>query len=343
MRIRDREIGEKTPCYIVAEVGANHNGSYHNAEELLFSANWAGAEAFKIQLYRADGIYSKQSAPDEWQTIWMNEVPYDWLPRLAERCYDLNMDFVASVFCRETLEAATPHVDALKVASFEATDLDFVAEVVRKGKPTIISLGQCGASDYYNLRNCVRENWPGKEEPNVAYLACTSSYPTQFHDLPFALLRQHQRSARDGALWGISDHSGMDYALDGFPAAVAVALGARIVEVHLRIARSEAGPDVAHSLMPATFKAMVDYVRALEYALGVPDPWNPMGARPNMKYRRSVHAKIPIARGEPFGLHNLVVLRPNDGAPPSALVGLLGKVAEKDYEAGEPVKEAHAA
>ena len=106
VQIGDREIGIDRPCYVIAEAGSNHDGRLEQAFQLIDVAAKAGADAVKFQLFRAELLYPRSAGVSGYlndptpifDIIAERELPLDWVPRLAERCRQCGVEFLASVF-----------------------------------------------------------------------------------------------------------------------------------------------------------------------------------------------------------------------------------------------------
>jgi N,N'-diacetyllegionaminate synthase len=224
----------------IAEIGLNHNGHFNLAYELIRQAKYAGADVVKFQL----GWRGKEGE--------MNFIDRNILSDLKKWCEYFDIELLFSVFTPEAFELIKEFdFPRYKIASRTVKDdLPLVQRIVDEGKPTIISLGM----------------WEKSELPinasNVQYLWCKSKYPSQpwdLIDLPKTFV--------DSPYAGYSDHAiGIDTAL------LAVARGAKIVEKHFTLDKSDTTiRDHALSATPDEFAAMVKIGKemAKKIALGV--------------------------------------------------------------------------
>lgn len=313
MIIFRRQIGGK--CYCIAELGANHNGDYQTARRLIADAAMSGADAVKLQVYRADTLYSKHSAPKEWQVIRDHEVPYDWLWLLRDQAHAFGMGFVCSVFCKETTDEAAKYADALKIASSDNNDLGLIEYVAKQGLPVMVSLGATTKKERHAIMQTLRG------AVDFALMACNAVYPSKVSDIPLR--------AFDTGIQGFSDHT-----LSEWLPAVAVAMGARIIEKHFTLDRASEGPDHTHSLMPHEFGRMVQNIRDVEAALAL-EPFGPTPseiAADARRYKRSWHAARDIEGTLVDG--DAIFQRPNDGSPPT--LSMVGRCVGA-HKKGEPI------
>lgn len=252
-------IGEKV--FVVAEIGANHRQYLKDAHILILAAKKAGADAIKIQMFTPDSLASKDGSKLKtglWAGKTLYELyekactPYGWVPRLKKFAEGLELKFFTTVYDIEALSVAEQiGIEAYKIASYEITELDLIEAVGQTKKPVIISTGSATEKEILNAKDAVGHS-------RVAFLKCTSNYPTLPEDANLKTILDMRRWLR----WvGLSDHT----TSIAVPVA-AVALGARIIEKHIKI--TEDCLDAAFSLNPLQFKAMVTGIRTAEKALG---------------------------------------------------------------------------
>ena len=270
-QIGTRRVGEGAPVFIVAELSANHNQDYNRALEIVHAAKEAGADAVKLQTYTADTI-TLDCDDDCFQikegTIWDGTTlyklyqqaypPWEWQPKLMEEANRLGMECFSSPFDLTSVDFLEEmHVPAYKIASYEINDIPMIRKIARLKKPIIFATGIAYPEDIERALSVCREE--GNED--VILLKCVSSYPTPYEAVNLRVIPTLQKTY--DCLTGISDHT-----MGTIVSAGAVPLGAKMVEKHLTLKRSDGGPDSAFSMEPAEFKQMVDEIRILEKALG---------------------------------------------------------------------------
>ena len=270
-QIGTRRVGEDAPVFIVAELSANHNQDYNRALEIVHAAKEAGADAVKLQTYTADTI-TLDCDDDCFQikegTIWDGTTlyklyqqaytPWEWQPKLMEEANRLGMECFSSPFDLTSVDFLEEmHVPAYKIASYEINDIPMIRKIARLKKPIIFATGIAYPEDIERALSVCREE--GNED--VILLKCVSSYPTPYEAVNLRVIPTLQKTY--DCLTGISDHT-----MGTIVSAGAVPLGAKMVEKHLTLKRSDGGPDSAFSMEPAEFKQMVDEIRILEKALG---------------------------------------------------------------------------
>ena len=263
--IDGRPIGPPFPCFVVAEVSANHEGDLRNALALVDAAATAGADAVKFQLYRPEDLTADvpswriRGGPWDGSTLWelytRAQTPVEWMPELFAAVRARGMIPFASVFAPWAVEALEK-LDApcYKIASLELGERTLIACVAATGKPLILSTGRATTA---TLEAALESCGP---TPRIL-LHCVAAYPAPLHALHLRTLT-HLR-AFYGDPVGLSDHACQPVALTA-----AVALGARVWEAHLMLPRPNQALDAAHSLEPGDFKEMVGILRDTEAALG---------------------------------------------------------------------------
>ncbi|NQD80672.1 hypothetical protein HP436_10835 [Pseudomonas sp. CrR14] len=211
-----------------------------------------------------------------------------------------------------------------KVASFEITDIPLIEKAASMGKPMIISTGVADEADIRAaLAAC---HTAGNRE--VTLLKCTSEYPARIDQANLNIIADMRE--RFGVSIGISDHT-----MGSLVPALAVALGATMVEKHFILDRSQGGPDAAFSMEPSEFAQMVEQVRATEKALGVVE--YQVSDKDRLR-RRSLFWVKDVLPGDVITPEHLRSLRPGHGLAPRHLHRLVGKRATRAASLGEPVQ-----
>ena len=219
---------------IIAEIGINHNGDFRKMEELIRQASIGGADYAKFQLYNSVRVFGDESRKK-------NEFSFGQVKTLKEICDYYNIEFFASVFDEEKLEwCETLNVNLYKVASRTViAEPSLCLDIIDTKKPVYISLG------FWE-----KDGLPFKG-PNIKYLNCISKYPTSFMDL--------KNLKYDNNIIGLSDHSyGVAYSLHN------ISLGAKVIEKHFTLNRSDMGNDHIGSMDLNELKILREYGNQLE-------------------------------------------------------------------------------
>jgi len=337
--IAGRIVAADQPPLIIAELSGNHNGQLERALALIDAAADAGADAVKLQTYTADTITIDFDGPGFrletglWAGRTLHELysqaftPFEWHEALFERARQRGLICFSSPF-DETAVALLESLDApaFKIASFEAVDLPLIARAARSGKPLIISTGMTSREEIAAAVETALTAGAG----GVALLHCVSDYPARFEDANLAMVA---RLGQDfGCVVGLSDHT------PGTAAAVAaVALGARIIEKHVTLARTDGGPDAAFSLEPEELSALARDCRNAFQAVGAAQYQRSESETRNRQFRRSLYVVQDVAAGQILSDKNVRSIRPGFGLEPSKLPDILGRRATRALTRGEPL------
>jgi sialic acid synthase SpsE len=247
---------------IVAELSGNHGGELHNAIHLIDAAALAGADAVKFQCFnperlaaaRGGGTFHGRPLIDVYRETW---TPDFWFPILIPRVICAGMKWFSSVFSREDVIFLRGFdCPRYKISSFDVTNLPLIQMVRTTGKPVVISTGM--ASDI-EIRSAIGElSVVGTPRPTI--LHCVSGYPTPIEEANLWKIR-HLKEMFTGFEIGFSDHT-----KGALAACLAVALGATMIEKHLRMVTVPTADD-EFSATPAQFHAMVEDIRDAEAAM----------------------------------------------------------------------------
>jgi pseudaminic acid synthase len=322
---------------IIAELSANHNGNIDNAIATIRAAKRAGADAIKLQTYRADTITIDSQFDDfklKQGTIWDGKflyelykeayTPWEWHEKLycvaAEEkliCFSSPFDKTAVDFLEDL------NTPLYKVASFEITDLPLIEYIASKGKPIIISTGIAELNDIQlALDACRRQN-----NNQIALLKCTSSYPAPIDEANLIMIKD--LAARFNVLTGLSDHTiGITAPI------VAVSMGAKIIEKHFILDRNIGGPDASFSLNEAEFTQMVNCVREAEKSIGLVDYNLTEKQKKGREFSRSLYIVEDVKVGDVVTTSNVKSIRPGYGLHPKYYKVILGKTFSIDLKKG---------
>jgi len=338
--IDGREIGVGKPAYIIAEMSANHHHDLNRAMAIIEAAAKCGADAIKLQTYRADTLTLdadndcfKIGQGTRWAGRSLYELydeaftPWEWQPKIRARALELGMGCFSSPFDLSSIDFLENHeFPAYKIASFEIIDLGLIEACVKTGKPIIISTGMATIDEINEAVKTVQH----AGGTQLALLKCTSAYPATLETMNLSVINDLQH--RFQIPIGLSDHS-----MGETVPATAVAMGACIIEKHFTLSRLDEGPDSGFSLEPDEFKNMVDAVRQTESAMGHIQYGPSINEIPSLKFRRSLFVIKNIEAGEALTPDNVRSIRPADGLHPRHLDDVIGKSAIKKIKRGTPL------
>jgi N,N'-diacetyllegionaminate synthase len=341
LSIAGRPIGPGEPPYIIAEIGANHNGDMSLCRRLVDAAHAAGADAVKFQSWTKDSLVSRAEyarntryaaearAPSLEEAVERYQLGAERLREITAYSTDEGVVAFSSCFSRAEVDLLeTLGAPAYKVASMDVNHLPLLQHVAATGKPVLLSTGMATLAEVERALAVLRAHGAGP----VALLHCVSIYPC-----PPELVNLRQletwRQAFDVPV-GFSDHT-----LGTAVPLAAVALGACIVEKHFTLARDLEGWDHAISADPDELRALVDGSRAVAAALGSPVRTVSAAELEKRKaFRRRMVATRPLRQGERLTPADVEFKRPGTGIQPDELSYAVGRALVRDVAAEEELE-----
>ena len=338
--IGDRLIGQGMSCFLVAEVGINHNGDLNLAKRSIAAAVDSGADAVKFQNYRTEDFitdksltyeYISQGKPiivSQYEMFKRCELTKDALLELKVYCDSLNVNFhstpTSESGIQDLLEIGTP---LLKNGSDYLTNLPLIHNMGETGLPTVLSTGMATLAE---IDEAVR-TFRGTGNKQLILLHCTSSYPTPPEEVN--LRRIASLASAFGCPVGFSDHT------DGITAAIgAVAFGACWIEKHFTLDKRLPGPDHRFSADPTEFKHLVEAVRTLEKNLGSPQIAPTLSEEKGRnEFRLSCVTNSQLPAGHILTESDISFQRPGKGIPPVQSYLLIGRRLKHDLEANNVI------
>jgi N-acetylneuraminate synthase len=323
----------------IAEVSANHLGSFDRACKIVQAAAEAGATSVKFQTYTPDtmtlNLPNLQVSEDH--ALWGGrtlyelyqeaQTPWEWHKELFELSISLGLVPFSSPFDFSAVDFLEDlGVSKYKIASLESSDLPLIKYVAETGKPIIASTGATHWNEIVDLVETV--NSTGNED--LTLLVCTSSYPAEPRDSHLLRIRKIKESF--GVKVGLSDHT-----LGVGSSIAAIALGATVIEKHLTLRRADGGADSQFSMEPEEFRLLVNEGKVASEALGN-EAWTMQPSEEeSRRLRRSLYVVSDVKRGDAVSGQNMRSIRPGYGLSPKHYWGLLGKKFKEDYVAGTPI------
>ncbi len=334
LRVGNRWVGPGQPCFIIAEIGVNHNGDPALAHRLVQTAADLGADAVKFQKRTVDDILVRSALERVYDSPTALGRTYGEHRRrleLADTVYtalaaaarDRDVIFLASVWDAgsadflERLDAS-----AFKIASADLTNLPLLEHVGAKGRPVFLSTGMSSLEEIDAAVATLR-----RFHAEIVLMHCVSTYPSEFDQVNLRCLTM------------LSDRYGLPVGYSGHERGIAVseaavAVGAVAVERHFTIDRTLPGPDHAASLEPPGLTRLIRDIRAIERALGRDDKRVlPEEISIRARLAKSVVSAVPIPRGAALRREHLTIKGPGTGFKPSALPILVGSAAQEDIPA----------
>jgi len=332
-------IARKEP-YIIAEIGANHNGDIKLAKEMIDKAKECGCDAVKFQSWSKESLFTKGFFKEKTQFVDEN---FGTLEEMVEKfslskkehivfkkyCDNKKITFCSTPTTSEEVDMLDElKVPFFKVASMDLNNLSFLKYIAEKGKTIILSTGMGSLAEIETALNTIYET--GNKE--VILLHCVAIYPPD--DKIINLRNIEMLSKTFNIPVGFSDHTiGTSIPL------AAITLGAKVIEKHFTLDKTMPGWDHAVSANPEEMKIIVEEGKRIVTALG---KYSRVVSAKEMKqresFRRSIVTKRKIKKGELLQEKDLDFKRPGTGIRPDEIQYILGRKVNKDIEEDELIK-----
>jgi N-acetylneuraminate synthase/sialic acid synthase len=326
-------------CYVIAEIGHNHQGRLDVAKELVSAAYVAGADAVKLQKRDNATLYTRAFAEQPYahensfgRTYGEHrealELDRDEYLELKSHAAELGITLFATAFDHASADfLADLDMPAYKLASGDLRNLPLIRHVGSLGKPVLFSTGGGVFEDVYRAYETLKA-----VNEDVVVLQCTAGYPSEWAELDLRVISTYC-SAFPDAVVGFSGHdSGIAMSV------IAYTLGARVIEKHFTLNRTMRGTDHVFSLEPEGMRKLVRDLRRAEVALGSEvKRCHPSELQPIRKMSKQIVAAAPLPAGHVLRAEDLAFRSPGGGLPPSEADQLLGRTLVKALAADDPL------
>ncbi len=264
VKIADKLIGDNYPCFVIAEIGINHNGSVELAKKMIDIAVTTGCDAVKFQKRTVDVVYSKEELAKERKSVFGNtngdlkrglEFDYEQYKEIDEYCKAKKIMWFASCWDEQSVDFMEQFdIPCYKIASACLTDDNLLKYTKSKGRPILISTGMSTMEQIEHAVDILGED-------NLIIYHCTSTYPSDSFEMNLKVIPEFKK--RFNCPIGYSGHErGIS------PSVIAVVLGANSVERHITTDRTNWGSDQAASLETSGLYHMVRDIRQVPEILG---------------------------------------------------------------------------
>lgn len=348
MIIDSCRISDENICYVIAEIGHNHQGSLEKAKEMFSAAKNCGVNAVKLQKrdnrslfcrnlydmpYNNDNGYGPTYGAHR-EALEFGRNEYIELKRYAA---ELKLTFFATAFDFASADfLAELDMPAYKIASGDLINTPLLKYVAKLGKPMVVSTGGGTLEDVQRAYDTIMQI-----NSQFCLLQCSANYPVEPEDMNLRVISTYRERFPDTVI-GLSDHqNGIAMALVGYM------LGARVIEKHFTLNRSWKGTDQAFSLEPIGMRKLVRDLHRTQVALGdgIKRPL-PCEAKPLYKMAKKLVANRNLSVGHILTHEDIAIKSPNDGLPPYELDNVVGKrllrsLREDENIAFEDLKDEH--
>lgn len=321
-------IHDNSDCFVIAEIGHNHQGSIEKAREMFRVAKECGVNAVKLQKRDNRSLYVRSMYEMPYnnengfgptygahrEALELGRSEYIELKKYAD---ELGLTMFATVFDFVSADfMAELDMPAYKIASGDLKNTPLLKHVAKIGKPIFISTGGGAMEDVQRAYDIIMPI-----NMQLCLLQCTASYPAETEDMNLNVIKSYREMFPDVVV-GLSDHQ------NGIAMAVAAyVLGARVIEKHFTLNRAWKGTDHAFSLEPVGMRKLVRDLHRARSALG--DGTKrllPCEIKPLFKMGKKLVAARDLPVGHILTRDDIAIKSPNDGLPPYELDNIIGKV-----------------
>jgi N-acetylneuraminate synthase/sialic acid synthase len=339
LTIENFTITDDSDCYIIAEIGHNHQGDLGKAKELFRAAAECGVDAVKLQKRDNKTLFTKAAFNRPYENrnsfgptygvhreaLEFGKEEYTELKNYAKELgitlFSTAFDIPSADFLEEL------DMPAYKLASGDIKNTPLLKHIAAFGKPMIVSTGGANMEDVQRAYDTI-----APLNDKLAILQCTSSYPAEHKDLNLRVITTYREAFPDTII-GLSDHE------NGIAMATAAyVLGARIVEQHFTINHTWKGTDQAFSLEPIGMRKLVRDLRRVRLAMGdgVKRVY-PSEVEPISKMGKKLVAAQNLVTGHVLTADDIAIKSPGDGIPPYEIDNVIGKTLKQPLVEDEEI------
>ena len=339
IKIEGVGIGKEYPCYIIAEIGVNHNGKLSLAKKLIDASIESGVNAVKFQKRDLKSLYRKESLENpnsesqgfeillaELQEVELTKNDY---MEIIDYCKKKKITFLCTPWDMPSVDFLEElDIVAYKISSGDMTNFPLIKYVSKTRKPMIISTGMSKIEEIEKMVSFVKEQ-------NIPFviLHANSTYPSPIESLDLNLIPEFRK--KFDLLVGFSGHE-----IGIIGSITAANMGAVIIERHITLDKTMKGLDHSSSLEPNEFKEMVSLIRLSEKAKGKPIK---KMTRAEVLQRevvsKSIVCVLDICKDEIFSDKNIEAKGPEKGLSAQYFFDIIGKKSPRDIKCGEYVLE----
>ncbi len=339
MKIDNFSVGGNE-CFIIAEIGQAHDGSFGTALAYIDAVARTGANAIKFQThiaaeestrhekFRVNTFPQDKNRYEYWKRMEFTEK--QWM-QLANHAKSKKLTFLSSPFSVKAVELLEKlNVPAYKIGSGDVGNDQLIDSIIEKKRPVIVSSGMSDNKEIDSLIKKLKKN-----KISCGLFQCTTSYPCKAEDIGYNIINEY-KSKYDIPI-GLSDHSGKI-----FPSLAAVAIGAKMLEVHVVFSKDCFGPDASSSVTINELSQLVEGARFIEK--GINNRINKNSVVKDLSatkklFSRSAFFTKEIQKGEVFKLQDFAMKKPGGGLCFKDTKRLVGKKIIKNRKLDDYVKK----
>tara|TARA_B100000579_G_scaffold438023_1_gene471018 strand:+ start:25543 stop:26604 length:1062 start_codon:yes stop_codon:yes gene_type:complete len=323
--------------YVIAEIGANHNGDMSLAKKMIKIAAESGADCVKFQSWSADSIFSKKVYDDNYflnddyrdrtdtnlkEIVEKFSITEDQLFEMKKYCDEYDIDCISTPFSFEEVDFLVDKlgVSFIKVASMDLNNYPLLEYFAKKNIPMIISTG---LSELYEIDKAIKTIEEAGNK-NIIILHCVSIYPPENHEVNLNRITSLQKIYPNYPV-GFSDHS-----IGASLPIASIALGACVIEKHFTFDKDMEGWDHKVSADEQELKDICHGVKKVYESLGCSRIRAVEGIERREAFKRSLVITRDMKKGEKIELSDLTAKRPGTGLSPEMINMVVGRTISKD-------------
>ena len=334
-----KEVYNFCKPYIIAELGANHNGNMKLAKELILQAKEAGADCVKFQSWTKNSVFARKKYEDNYfladdyrnrKDYTLEEIVEEYsisneeLLEMKLFANEIGIDCTSTPFSKKEVDFLVDKLESpfIKIASMDLNNYPFLSYVAKKGKPIVISTG---LSELFEIDKAIKtiEDSGNKE---IVILHCVSTYPPVDVDVNLNNIKTLVTNYPNYPI-GFSDHTlGIAIPL------AAVALGACIIEKHFTLDKNMEGWDHKVSATKDEMKGIVENSKRINEALGSHRITANESNEKKEEFRRSIVISRAMRKGEVIRENDIDYKRPGGAFKPEMSDFIIGRTVNKDLE-----------
>ncbi len=339
LTIDGKVIQDDGDCYVIAEIGHNHQGKLETAKEMFKAAKECGADAVKLQkrnnreLFTKAGYEKPYDNPNSYgetygehrEFLEFGGIEYKELMDYAD---EIGVTFFATAFDFSSADfLAKLDMPAFKIASGDLKNIPLLTHIAQFQKPMILSTGGGTMEDVNRAYDAIM---PINQQ--LCILQCTAGYPADFDQLNLSVITTFRERFPNLTI-GLSSHD------NGIAMAVAAyMLGARVIEKHFTLNHTWKGTDHAFSLEPIGFRKMVRDLERVKVAIGdgVKQTYE-SEKNPIIKMGKKLVAARDLPAGYSIRREDIALKSPGDGLPPYELDKVIGRVIRQELKEDDDI------
>lgn len=333
----------KSKCYIISELGLNHDGNFSTLKKMIRESKKSGCDAVKIQSLYYNSTESEKILKIKKVKIKGTKISLEnYLKKiiitdkqhylLSNYCKKLNIDLISTPLSFDHIDILKKiKVKKIKISSQDIIHLKLIEKAAKTGIPIIISTGMATLNEIDDAVKLIKKYNKNK----ITILHCLSNYPANPENLNLRRILFLKERYKD-CIIGFSDHT-----KDLNTAIIARTLGADTFEKHFTHNKEAEGFD--HS-MSVDFKEMKEYcknIRITKNILGHYGYDKLFDKNSKISMRRSIVAKNNIDPGKKIKLEDIDFKRPGNGIPANKFKVAIGKKTNKLIKKDEQIKISH--